>query len=472
MARSRRDEDQQRHQQPEGRPASAAKDDGSPGGVSRRGLVGGAAAASLAVGTSSALAQEQWWERAIRESRPTPRARPKPRQSKPDMNDLRTGPVPWRSDEMLMAMDKAIERFERIAANSRNWPTIPKGRLLRRGEYDSRIPIVRQRLVMSGDLPVRIARANMNSLEYDGELDAAMRRFQENHGLRVTGFLNRSTRAQLNIPAEKRLQQLRINRERIARLLNMRVEDRYVLVNVPAFQLEAVERFEVQQRHRVIAGKPDRRTPEIQAQILGLNFFPYWRVPRSIAVKDLVPRVIKEPDYLEKERIRPVEGHFNGPLIDPATIDWHNVDHDRIKFRQDPGEWNALGLVRVNMPNKEIVYLHDTPMKDLFKQRYRAFSAGCVRVQDVMKLAAWLLRYQPDYGDTADVAVQQILDAREPVDIELTQPVPVYFTYITAWAEPNGKIEFRPDVYGRDGADELRGEPDPDDPPAPITLSP
>ncbi|MEM1307544.1 MAG: L,D-transpeptidase family protein, partial [Pseudomonadota bacterium] len=372
--------------------------------VSRRSVVGGMATATLAAGASTAFAQEPWWERAIRESRPAARRTPKRRASTAVTNDLRTGSVPWRSDEMLMAMDKAIERFQQIAENARSWPTIPKGRLLRRGEYDPRIPIVRRRLVMSGDLPARVARVNLNSLEYDGALDTAMRRFQENHGLRVTGFLNRSTRAQLNISAEKRLQQLRVNRERIARLVNSRLEDRYVLVNVPAYQLEAVERFEVQQRHRVIAGKPDRQTPDIHAQIMGLNFFPYWRVPRSIAVKDLVPRVLKEPDYLEKEHIRPVEGHFNGPLIDPTTIDWHNVDHDRIKFRQDPGEWNALGLVRVNMPNKDIVYLHDTPMKELFKQRYRAFSAGCVRVQDVMKLAAWLLRNQPSYGELAPSA--------------------------------------------------------------------
>lgn len=441
-------------------------------GVDRRVVAAGIAATTVGAVAAPAIAQEPWWERAIRESRPASRSRPKRAAAARQMNDLRTGPVPWRSDEMLMAMDKAIKRFERVAEESRSWPLIPKGRLLRLGEYDPRVPLVRRRLVMSGDLPVSAARMSNTSLEYDGALDMAMRRFQGAHGLRVTGFLNRSTRAQLNISADKRLAQLRINRERIARLVNSRIEDRYVLVNVPAYQLEAVERFEVQQRHRVIAGKPDRQTPDIQAQILGLNFFPYWRVPRSIAVKDLVPRVLKEPDYLDKELIRPVEGHFNGPLIDPASLDWNNIDHDRVKFRQDPGEQNALGLVRVNMPNKDIVYLHDTPLKDLFKQRYRAFSAGCVRVQDVMKLAGWLLQNEPGFGDVAQQGVERILEAREAVDIEFTQPVPVYFTYITAWAEPDGRIEFRPDVYGRDGAAELRGERDPDDPPAPITLSP
>ncbi|MEL6622989.1 MAG: L,D-transpeptidase family protein, partial [Pseudomonadota bacterium] len=434
-------------------------------------LRGATGAAALVAGSGSAFARDQWWKDVFNDNRggpSKPAARAK-RQAAP-LNDLRPGKIPWRSDEMLAAMDRAIEKYEDIALDG-DWPQVPSGRLIRVGEYDDRVPLLRRRLAVSGELSARHAAAYRGSLEFDRYLDLAVRQFQEAHGLSVRGFLNRSTRAQLNITARERLGQLRLNRSRIARLVNGRIEDRYVLVNAAGYQLEAVHRFEVQQRHRVIVGKPDRQTPEIQATVLGLNFFPYWRVPKSIAVKDVVPRLRKEPDYLSKEHIMPRLGSYDGDAIDPETIDWNNFDPDRIKFRQEPGPWNALGLVRINMPNKEIVYLHDTPLKPLFKQRMRAFSAGCVRVEDVMELVAWIARYQPGFEQPLDT-VEQIIDGQQPVDVKLNQPVPVYFTYITAWAEADGSVVFRPDVYGRDGSAALRGERDPDDPPPSFTLSP
>ncbi|MEO1694757.1 MAG: L,D-transpeptidase family protein [Pseudomonadota bacterium] len=432
-------------------------------------LRGAASLGALAASGTGAFAQDSWWKDVFNDQRDDRSERRRARREAP-LDDLRPGSVPWRSDEMLMAMDRAIERYEEIARRG-DWPQVERGRLIRVGEYDERVVDLRRRLALGGELSRDAYSAYKRTIEYDRYLDVAVRRFQQSHGLRVNGFINRSTRAQLNVSARDRLSQLKLNRQRIARLLNGRIEDRYVLVNAAAYQLEAVERFEVQRRHRVIVGKPDRQTPEIQAMIQGLNFFPYWRVPKSIAVKDVVPRLLKEPGYLEQEHIRTVLNSYDGPPIDPASIDWANFDPERIKFRQDPGPWNALGLVRVNMPNKDIVYLHDTPMKPLFKQRARAISAGCVRVQDVMDLVGWIARYQPGF-DRPAAAVQDILDGGQPVDVKLEQPVPVYFTYLTAWAEADGSIEFRPDVYGRDGAAALRGERDEDDPAPSFTLSP
>ena len=300
-----------------------------------------------------------------------------------------------------------------------------------------------------------------------------MRRFQFNHGLRVSGRVDKPTLLALNIPAQARLQQLRINLARIRDLLGQRVEDRYVLVNVPSFQLEAVEHHQVELRHRVIAGKPERPTPSVHATIRALNFFPYWRVPESVATLDLIPRLIKEPEYLQKEQIRVLTGSFNGPEIDATNIDWRMADANKVKFRQDPGPQNALGLVRLDMPNSEGVYMHDTPMKPLFNQRSRAFSAGCVRVQDVFTLAEWVARYEPGWERPG--RAREILEGGQAVDVVLTRPVPVYFAYITAWAEANGSIQFRPDIYGRDGLRELVGshERDPAEGPAPPwTLAP
>ena len=160
-------------------------------------------------------------------------------------------------------------------------------------------------------------------------------------------------------------------------------------------------------------------------------------------------------------------------FVDPTHIDWRQADSTKLRFRQDPGPQNALGLLRLDMPNEHGVYMHDTPMKPLFNQRGRAFSAGCVRVQDVFALAEWVARYELGWEQPG--RVQEVLDAGRPLDLNLTRPVPVYFTYITAWAEPGGGIQFRPDIYGRDGMRDVVAshERDPSEGPAPPwTLAP
>ena len=262
-----------------------------------------------------------------------------------------------------------------------------------------------------------------------------MRRFQYSNGLRVTGRADGPTLQALNVPAQTRLAQLRVNLQRLRELAGQRIEDRYVLVNVAAFQLEAVERHQVELRHRVIAGKPERQTPTVRATIKAINFFPYWRVPESVAALDLIPRLVKEPDYLLKEQIRVLTGTYNGPEVDPTNIDWRHVDANQAPVPPGPGPQNALGLVRIDMPNEHGVYMHDTPMKQLFNQRGRAFSAGCVRVQDVFTLVEWIAKYELGWDQPG--RVQEIVSTTgQPLDLNLTRPVPVYFTYITAWAEP------------------------------------
>ena len=380
---------------------------------------------------------------------------------------------------MLANIDRVIAHYRRVVAKG-GWPTTKSLRLLRPGEDNEAIPAIRKQLIITGDIPQKGANYYGGSYNFDDWLEFGVKRFQQRHGLRVSGRLDRPTRAQLAVSADARLGQLMLNRRRIVRLLEGASEERYVLVNVPAFQLEAVERYEVKRRHRVIVGKPDRQTPSISATIKGLNFFPYWRVPDSVANLDLIPRLVREPDYLDKEHIRAAKGYYDGPELDTGSIDWRTVDAKKIKFRQDPGPWNALGLVRINMPNKDIVYMHDTPLKPLFKQRHRAFSAGCVRVEGVMDLVSWIARYEPGLNEPG--AIENLVDGGRPeelrekrpkeYDVKLTRPIPVHFAYITAWAEEDGRVEFRPDIYQRDGASELVGDDDPDAPPPPRTLSP
>ena len=428
---------------------------------------------TLAALASPALAQEQWWERfpGFKGSE-EPRTAANDDRRRPEvLNDLRPDRVPLRSQEMVEALEDAIQRYQQIVSNG-GWPAIPGTRPIRPEDNDERVGLLYRRLATSGEWKGRPSQS-LFGIDYSDGLEAAVRRFQENQGLRVSGRVDRSTLQALNISAQARLAQLRINQQRLRDLLSQKLDDRYVLVNAAAFQLEAVERHQVELRHRVIVGKPERQTPTVRATIRALNFFPYWRVPESVAHLDLIPRLVKEPGYLQQERIRVLTGSFNGPEVDSSAIDWRQADAKHLRFRQDPGPQNALGLVRIDMPNEHGVYMHDTPLKPLFNQRSRAFSAGCVRVQEVFTLVEWIAKHETGWDQPG--RAQDVIATGQALDLTLTRPLPVHFTYITAWAELDGRIIFRPDIYGRDGVRDLvaSADRDPDDGPAPRwTLAP
>lgn len=406
-----------------------------------------------ACGTPPALAQGAWWEGiqgggSVDFSNTGKRQKYSiPHHTADDMKDLRTGPTPMLSDVMLRAMQKAAERYEKIVAAG-GWPMVPPGRMMRVDEDDARVPALRKRLRMTGDLPADTG--YFRSENFDSQLEEAVKRFQRRHGLRPTGRIERSVYPVLNVSAADRLNQIRLNISRLQSLMYKGSAERYVFVNAAGYQLEAVERYEVQERHRVIVGKPGRDTPNVSATITALNFFPYWRVPDSVATLDLIPRLQQEPNYLDEEGIRVYQGYYDGPEVAQSTINWVGSEVRNYKFKQDPGPKNALGLVRIDMSNEHNVYMHDTPMKQLFNQRTRAFSAGCVRVQGVFKLVEWLASTEPGWQQPGQV--QRVIDAGQPLTVNLTRPVPVTFGYITAWAEPqSGRVEFRQDIYGRDG---------------------
>ncbi len=432
--------------------------------LSRRALLAGGAA--LGLSAKSANAQSASW-RANLEGFGDPHATAavdRPRRAE-TLNDLRRDSVPWRSTEMLGSMDAAIARTEQLVASG-GCPRIAGGQLLRVSDDDERVVTLKQRLGRAGLL--RGSPGYLGSTSFDERVEAAVSSFQEQFGLRMTGRVDRATLTQLNVPPEVRVAQLKLNRRRIQDLLHDHVEDRHVLVNAAAYQLEAVERYEVKRRHRVIVGKPDRQTPAIKAKIRALNFFPAWHVPDSIARLDLIPRLRKEPEYLDAEHIRALTPA--GVMLDARSIDWSRAAANRIRFRQDPGPRNALGLVRIDMPNDDVVYMHDTPMKALFGQRQRAFSAGCVRVQEVFDLAGWIAGLESGWQEPG--RVQQIIEVGQPVTVKLKRQIPVYFSYLTAWAEGDGMPVFRPDIYGRDGIREAAGETDPDAVPPSQSLAP
>ena len=348
----------------------------------------------------------------------------------------------WVSPAAVDAMARAIGGY-RAVVQAGGWPAIPGRVTLRLGDSDANVAILRRQLQMTGDL-----RTRGNSYTFDPELEAAVMRYQRRNGLEPNGIVYGITQRILNVPVETRLKQLELNLQRMQELLpKVAASPRVVLMNSASFELQAISGGFVELTSRTIAGKRATPTPVVSASIQNVNLLPYWHVPASIARAQLIPAIRKDPAYLYKEHIR-VFSSFGGEEIDPALVNWWGPEAERYVFRQDYGPFNALGLIRFDMPNKHIVYMHDTPMKQLFGQFERAYSAGCVRVQNYLALAEWVLRGSGQNAWTQD-AISAALAGGQRATLKPVQPIPVHFVYLTAWME-NGVVQFRNDLYNKD----------------------
>ncbi len=350
------------------------------------------------------------------------------------------------SRRTLDNIDRAIATYRALAQRGDGEP-LARGKPLRLGDTGARVAALVQRLAIHGDLPHQAASRNRGS--FDRNVENAVKRFQLRNGLTPSGQLNSYTRSALNVSLDHRLDQLTRNRNRIAELLLVTEGKRYVLVNIPAYELQAVNGGRIEIYSRVVLGKPTTPTPVISAKIKALNTLPYWHVPQSIARRQLIPAIKKNPDYLAKQHIR-VFASWGGQEVDPRAVNWWAPQGERYVFRQDPGPHNALGLLRLDMPNKHIVYMHDTPLKALYDYYLRPYSAGCVRVQTVFDVGEWLLRGD---GHPAAGQLRSLIGQRVKETIKLKQPVDVHFVYISAWATDDGLVHFRPDIYRLDTQD-------------------
>ncbi len=350
--------------------------------------------------------------------------------------------------QTMQAVQLAINKYVMITTAG-GWQTIPDNRILRLHTRDDNVVLLRRRLLLTGDLEDNSGRAQV----YDDAVVLAVKRFQYRHGLRATGEVDSATLIALNVPALDRLNQLRVNIVRL-HALSQELPSRYVLVNIPAAEVQSVENDTIYSRHTAIVGKPDRQSPVLVSSVHELNFSPYWHVPRSIIRRDIIPRMQKDPEYLSNYQIHIYDNKLEE--IDPTTIDWNSEEAMEYSFRQDPGEdLNSLGVVKLNFFNKHAVFLHDTPGKELFDENYRAYSSGCVRVQNVEHLITWLLdRNVDDDGQWSRERVDATIASGERIDVKLEEKVPIYMAYVTAWSTPNGVVHFRRDLYGRDGVDQ------------------
>lgn len=351
--------------------------------------------------------------------------------------------VPTLGDAGFWPIVRAVSMYRQIQSWG-GWEPIPNGERLKKGMRDRRVALVRKRLLATGDLS---ASEGDQSL-FDDIVMQGVRRFQARHGLEPDGTIGRATLAAMNVPVAARIQQLEVNLKRLSEVAP-KLGRRYVFVNIAGQEVEAVEDGEVVIRKRVIVGKEDRQTPEYTSKITYIALNPYWNVPQSIAMKDLLPKIKANPLFLKRMGIRVLRGWGdNAPEVDPATIDWSSPNVTRqYRLRQDPSRLNSLGTIKINFPNPYAVYLHDTPVKTLFGRQARNFSSGCVRVQEVRDLAAWLLKDAPGWDRKR---IDATIAAGEHKDVALPQSVPVYLMYLTAWVGEDGVVNFRDDVYDRD----------------------
>jgi murein L,D-transpeptidase YcbB/YkuD len=370
-------------------------------------------------------------------------ARPAP----PLETALSDDPAPTLQPDTFFTTAKAAERYAAIVAAG-GWPIDVAP--LRPGAKGPAVAELRQRLAIEGDLE---ATEGSGGETWDAGLTAAVKRFQARMGLRQTGLVAGATLKAINVPAEARLTQLKASAQRLSSI-DFSFGERYVVVNLPAASVEAVENGRVVHRYVAIVGDVEHPSPEIAAHISVINLNPTWTVPTSIIKKEIIPRMQKDPGYLAREKIRILDG--SGAEVDPKTIDWASERAANYILRQDSGAGNSLGAIRIGMPNKLAVYMHDTPSKRLFGADYRFLSHGCVRVQGVYDYAEWLLQ-GTDGGpsgvwDKAALLAEVKAGARE--DIKLAQPVPVIWVYLTGWSNRDGAANFRDDVYGVDAGDE------------------
>jgi murein L,D-transpeptidase YcbB/YkuD len=345
----------------------------------------------------------------------------------------------------------ALPRYQRLAKEITPVQlSFPKK--LSPGDRHKDVPTLRQLLHALGDLE-EIKPDSAKSQIYGPELVQAVKRFQQRHGLTPDGIIGRSTVNQLNFPLADRLRQIQLGLERL-RWLPERISGDYLIVNIPSFQLfgfrngSAFGKSDLQMNVIVGESVDGRHTPVFHADMTYIIFRPFWNLPYKITVKEMLPQILSNPGYLAKNNLELVPNFSpNAPVYEPSFRNIEMLTTGALKLRQKPGPKNALGLVKFAFPNHNNIYLHSTPSKGLFKKARRDFSHGCIRVEDPVGLAEFILA---DQGEWTRERIESAMNGSKPKTVTLKHPVPVYIFYSTVLADEAGTVSFYDDIYGHD----------------------
>lgn len=340
----------------------------------------------------------------------------------------------------------ALARYRQMEKNG-GWLVIPEGPVIKKGDRDPRLELLRQRLHFEGDLNQKPNKKPV----FDAALEHALARFQSRNGLDPDGVLGKSTVKVLNITVSQRVRGIKLNMER-TRWLPSDLGHRYIFVNVPSFTLQVVVDRRDTLHMKVVVGRKMRQTPVFSSTMTQIIFNPPWSVPVTVARLDILDHIREEPDYLASHKFEVYDGYDEGSqLVDATTINWSSVTAQNLhyRFRQKSGPLNALGQIKFMLPNPFDVYLHDTSSRSLFSKTVRDFSSGCIRVEKPVELAAYLLQEDPNWTHEK---IEAAINSTHEKTISLENPIPVHLMYWTAWVDEQGKVQFREDIYGRDTA--------------------
>ena len=342
------------------------------------------------------------------------------------------------------ALKHQLRHFRELAQQG-GWQRLAWGPVLELGVQHSQVLDLRRRLALTGDLVVD---PFPDMKVFDRWLEEAVRKYQARHGLEVDGKVGPGTRRSLNVTVSDRIRQIRINMERW-RWLPRRLGKRYVIVNMTGFELYIMENGSEVLSMPVIIGNAYRSTPSFSGWISYMEYNPYWTIPKTLVMEDIIPRQLRDSTYLSRQAIKVYRGWANRVEVDPQTVDWSDVDPEHFPYwlRQEPGPKNALGQIKFLFSNPYAVYLHGTPDKHLFDRVVRAFSSGCIRVKDPVRLAAFLLNDGTQKMEE-EVLANVHLGVNQGIDLPVAAPI--YLIYWTAWVDEQGRINFRDDIYGRD----------------------
>ncbi len=360
---------------------------------------------------------------------------------------------PMLSAEGAARLNAALAKYQEIV-DSGGWPKV-SGAKLKKGAEGKGVAALNQRLYREGYVRAEAAQGEFAQI-FTSATEDGVKRFQRNHGLAVTGVADTATLNQLNVPASQRLSAIRAN---IARMEDYSKDlgNRYIIVNIPAQQIEAVNDGRVYSRHNAIVGRPSRPTPVVVTALSDIKFNPYWNAPASIVERDIIPRMLSSGSskVMEEMRMKVFDG-VGGPEINPDSVNWRRAVPDNYHFRQEPGGDNAMATAKINFPSPFGIYLHDTPEKQLFASGSRFYSSGCVRVEKVAILLNWILNGQDGINSGR---IGELAGTEERLDVNLVNPPQLRVTYLTAWTNKEGEVNFRPDIYELDGTGFVVGQP-------------
>ncbi|MEA1949309.1 MAG: L,D-transpeptidase family protein [Thermodesulfobacteriota bacterium] len=339
-------------------------------------------------------------------------------------------------------MRAALKKYREIQ-EAGGWEPIPEGPTLKVGMTDERIPKLRKRLAVTG----HFEGTNTKSDHFDEELEKAVVLFQKRHRLVADGAVGENTYKALNVPVKRKIDQIRVNLER-SRWISRNIPEEFIIVDIAGFRIYHYQNFNIKWTSKVQVGKYFRKTPVFNSQIKYVVFNPTWTVPPTILRKDILPRIKKNPDYLQKMKIDVIDR--NGRIVDPSSVDWSTYSGKNVPytFRQEPGPHNALGRIKFILPNKHFIYLHDSPSRSLYALKDRAFSSGCIRVEKNIELAEILLDDPEKWNEQN---IQNLIDTLKTKKVYLPKPMPISLLYWTVRFDEKGNIIFKKDIYARDG---------------------